>query len=336
MKPLDNVALVVVVLLAGAIAVPPSAWAYCINVTCGLDACQGESSCTIGEVNCEADRNGSPLCTLCGPGTIPPQCNAKRWPGSCAGFAVQEDGSAKLGLSSEEASTVIQKAFETWANIECPGGGKPGLHLYNLGTVPCAEATYYRDKGAGNASIVTFRDDKWEHNPRSGNDGVLALTTLTVDPRNGDALDADIEVNTLSNAFSLDQEPNTFDVQGVLTHEAGHFLGIAHSEHPDAVMRPGALAPESFGLRKLTSDDILAVCSLYPPDPQVGPACDPLTRNGFSPYCLDDQIEGDCSVALRPPGTQRRLVPSGLCIGLALLWTRRLRAAQRARRTTTQ
>jgi hypothetical protein len=53
----------------------------------------------------------------------------------------------------------------------------------------------------------------------------------------------------------------TFDLQAILTHEAGHFLGLAHATDTNAIMyayyQPGAI--------QLTSDDVDAICTVYPP-----------------------------------------------------------------------
>ncbi len=57
-----------------------------------------------------------------------------------------------------------------------------------------------------------------------------------------------------------------YDLASILTHEAGHFLGLAHSAETSAVM----YAHYHPGQNVLTPDDVGGICSIYPPD---------LTRN---------------------------------------------------------
>jgi hypothetical protein len=53
----------------------------------------------------------------------------------------------------------------------------------------------------------------------------------------------------------------SIDLRAVLTHEAGHFYGLAHATDTHAIMyafyQPGAIT--------LTSDDIAGVCAASPP-----------------------------------------------------------------------
>jgi hypothetical protein len=99
-----------------------------------------------------------------------------------------------------------------------------------------------------------------------------------------------------------------FDFASVVTHEMGHFLGLAHSGDPHATMY-ASYTPGSTAMRNLTPDDMSAICTVYAADgtravaTSVAPSgkltmdpCDPAPRHGFSPYCRTDcSADGDCA-----------------------------------------
>jgi hypothetical protein len=55
-----------------------------------------------------------------------------------------------------------------------------------------------------------------------------------------------------------------FDLQGVLTHEYGHALGLGHSTVPGATMAPSGISGQE-SLRSLAADDILGIQCIYGP-----------------------------------------------------------------------
>ncbi len=78
-----------------------------------------------------------------------------------------------------------------------------------------------------------------------------------------------------------------FDLQSIVTHETGHFQGLAHSGNPTAVMWP-EYNQGTTTLRTLTPDDEAAICAVYPASP-VNSDCDSTPRHGFSPLCAAQQ-----------------------------------------------
>ena len=68
------------------------------------------------------------------------------------------------------------------------------------------------------------------------------LTLVWHDPQSGEILDADIQINlhrglgTITACQEQCAGEHDVDLQNVLTHEAGHFLGLAHSQDHDATM----------------------------------------------------------------------------------------------------
>ncbi|OJT17914.1 hypothetical protein BO221_43780 [Archangium sp. Cb G35] len=84
----------------------------------------------------------------------------------------------------------------------------------------------------------------------------LGLTTVTFQMRSGEILDADVELNAV--AFASPSEVR--DLQGTVTHELGHALGLDHS--PDA---RSTMYPTSTPYQRLIDEGSrLAMCTIYP------------------------------------------------------------------------
>jgi hypothetical protein len=222
------------------------------------------------------------------------------------------------------ANAVVTKAFASWEEPACDPmtGGKPNIHVENLGSVEC-DLVQYNSKSA-NANIVVFRDQNWPHPTGPHN---IALTTVTYDVRTGEIYDADMEINTAGFGITTSDADVQTDLLSVVTHEAGHFIGLSHSLDSTATMWAN-YTTGNIGPRTLAVDDINAVCAVYPPiEPPIDKTtCNPIPRHGFSPACLSKQTEGDCSVG-KPVGSSDR--SSG---ALALATLMLMAGARRSRR----
>ncbi|AKJ00597.1 matrixin [Archangium gephyra] len=84
----------------------------------------------------------------------------------------------------------------------------------------------------------------------------LGLTTVTFQARSGEVLDADVELNAV--AFASPSEVR--DLQGTVTHELGHALGLDHSEDARSTMYPTSTPDQ----RLLDEGSRLAMCTIYP------------------------------------------------------------------------
>lgn len=118
-------------------------------------------------------------------------------------------------------------------------------------------------EGSGNAYSPEYVGSTDGHNTIGfwdlGAGGGVALATLW---SSGDRLvEFDIRLNTYQN-WATDGSANADDIQGVLTHEIGHGIGLAHSDVSAATMWPFT----SYGdtsWRTLETDDIMGITALY-------------------------------------------------------------------------
>lgn len=268
-----------------ALAASESAFAYCRTSTCGEDV--------VGSV--------------CVPATAADCGKPIFWPSPCVSFSAQTDGGPNVTRQQTESLTAT--AFAQWENADCGEGKHPRITVENLGPVTCNAIEYNAD-GANNNAII-FRSNGWPYAATNA----IALTTVTFNVESGEIRDADIELNATDLTFSTTDTDVQVDLQSILTHEAGHFLGLAHSPEPDATMRPD-YPQKSTILRDLAPDDVAGICALYPPGAVID-ECDPTPRGGLGDECnspVVTQDTGCCSVAV---GSENPLAPAAMFAGLA-------------------
>lgn len=241
------------------------------------------------KVKCEIDKN---LCVVSG--------TPLAWRSSCVGVTVQRLGSPGHGFSYDDIAGVVETAFGAWMHASC-GGKSPSINIELMGPVECGLSEYNSD--AGNANIVVFREGPW---PYIGAQNALGLTTTRFDTKTGDLWDADIELNGSDGNLSIGDPITGDDLLSVLTHEAGHFLGLSHSNNDSATMKPVYDAQrDGASFRSLSPDDEAGICAVYPPNRAVSTnSCE--NRHGFSGECGEDQPQKNeskgCSVAVTAPG----------------------------------
>jgi len=245
-------------LLLFSFALEGDASAFCRSTTCRTTATK----------ECETDENSCPTTG-----------SKLFWPTSCVSYATNKLGTQDLDPVDTRA--IIKKTFQAWSDVPCPAGGTASMTFQEREPVNCHKNEY--NKNGPNVNVVLFQDDDWKYR---GIDGTLAKTSVTYNDDTGEIYDADIEVNTANNTVTITDDPRKiqYDLQAILTHEVGHFIGIAHSPLPDAVMY-ASYNPGSTSQRKLTDDDIQAICDVYPP--HNGVACNTEPRGGFSGECSD-------------------------------------------------
>jgi len=197
-------------------------------------------------------------------------------------WVLNEDGAP--GLELEAVQQALRDSFAAWEGVECTD-----VRFIEQGLTSARAVGYDNDGGATN--LIVFRDELCEEVVEAGDpcwddfscgneygcwpfsSGVIAVTTTSYREDTGQIVDADIEFNAASFRFTTsDRRPCargetedcvSTDLANTATHEIGHVLGIDHSEVMGSTMFASAPLGET-SKRTLSSDDIDAVCTIYP------------------------------------------------------------------------
>lgn len=246
------------------------------------------------------------------------------WAGRCVGFSLNSSGSSHFPF--DQIETTAKASFSAWSAVSCSSGA-PSLQVSYLGPSTCGKVEFRGD--AGNVNVVVFRDASWpdDLDPQH----VIALTTVQYNTTTGELRGFDMEINTAKQNITIDGTGGSIALPGVLTHEAGHVLGFAHSTDKLATM----YERYSSTIGTLTTDDIGAMCTVYPPDgtrptgdgTKTALACDPTPPRGYVPDCTADTKSG-CSCAIvgaREERGGRSVAAPIVSVGLLFAFLRRRR-----------
>lgn len=278
-------------------AVAPDALAYCRTTTC-----QPEIDCIYDDDGCATV--GVPLF----------------WPTRCVSFTVHKGGSISRGISAKTTSLLARKAFRRWLNTDCDGD-PVALQAAYFGLSSCGEPEY--NQTSPNANVILFRDTDW---PYDNTFSTLAFTEVTFNTETGELYDADIEINSFAVRFTTGDDDVEVDLDSILTHEVGHFLGLDHTQNLQATMSP-VYENGDKSARTLSDDDIAGICEIYPLGRETT-ANDCIPRHGFSRLCEANASKG-CGVSRGAPPA------SGAWVGLfALTLLRPLGRRRRHARAT--
>lgn len=188
---------------------------------------------------CERNEEG---CIRTGPGL--------RWRSLPIAYRFSAAGTEKM--DEKAAREIVRKAFANWTSVECDGVRTSLSFIERVDS-----------RREGEPFTIHFRDDSWGHDD---GDESLALTNQRYGKLTGFIEYADIEVNTAEARFALGPKDDGIDLETVLTHEIGHYIGLAHSNVPGSIMGPRYCQDGSqCGEAHLSDDDVEAVCMLYPP-----------------------------------------------------------------------
>ncbi len=148
----------------------------------------------------------------------------------------------------------IDESFRTWRNVQ-----DIIVEFLPLG---CTSKSLSQNDGVNSVLYIT---QNWQFDP-----SFIAITRnyyiAGTGGRAGMILDSDIMLNAQNHSFTTTNEPGSFDVQDIVTHEAGHFLGLGHDTvppiDPDATMFAAA-APNETIKRTLHADDLAGIHAGY-------------------------------------------------------------------------
>jgi len=123
----------------------------------------------------------------------------------------------------------------------------------------------------GNVNLIVLQTATWDHSSIA-----LGVTTPVFEAATGEIVTADMELNGVGGKRWMTGEttdPDAYDVQNVVTHEAGHFLGLDHppcfsdgSYLPECARATmfASSAPGERQKRELADDDVAAIAAAYP------------------------------------------------------------------------
>ena len=197
------------------------------------------------------------------------------WPTPCVTYMLNERGSKDVDRIEFLKST-IKSSFIVWNQPSC------GNIQFRFGGISCAELTgapvapkgQFVPPPENDENLIIWREESWDKAS-----AIVAHTALTYDPSDGVIYNADIEFNAVDHTFELltpemvanpksdwladGSMSGPYDVQNILTHEIGHFLGLHHEETiVEATMFPTGEALELLK-RDLHPDDVNGLCYLY-------------------------------------------------------------------------
>jgi Matrixin len=184
-----------------------------------------------------------------------------------------------------EIEQVIMQSLAAWTGVS-------GTTLLPGSLAPLTRTATQNACGADGVNSICFDQTDGAFTP-----GVLAFTrVITSDvigqqvgtgaagTQVGQILDADIYFSpgnaqvTFATPLALPASPQAYDLESLLTHELGHFLGFSHSAIWSAVMYPYAPAPGTFAGPRPTAqqpdaplgeDDRTGLRVLYPDSADV-------------------------------------------------------------------
>lgn len=93
--------------------------------------------------------------------------------------------------------------------------------------------------------------------------GIIGVTPIAYFVSSGRIIDADILLNGRDYVWSTDLSAGTYDVQAIVSHEVGHFIGLDHSPSMGCTMWPYA-DPQQSRQRFLSSDDHAGAAAVQP------------------------------------------------------------------------
>lgn len=201
---------------------------------------------------------------------------------SCLSYTVARGNASAFRLTDDDFAALVAEAFARWTNVDCGGGSRPGVVVQSAGLVTARSPYFCADPERN--SNTWFLTRPWTHDA-----AMLGYETSSSSTVTGEVFDADVDLNVDKLVRDFSAQDLRAVLLAVATHEAGHFLGLAHSADESALMFE-AYSPLSLAQRTLTQDDIDGICALYPPSSAP--------TNCATPSVPDGSLDGSaCALA---------------------------------------
>ncbi len=204
-----------------------------------------------------------------------PEGTPLAWPSMPVTYELEQEASSQVTFA--DATAILDRSFAKWSAVQCSPTAPtdhPGITFRNTGPTDSGYANCEGGPCGFTAQtaphVILFRDQGWPYTDPSN---TLALTTVTYGVETGHIFAADTEINSAPGhvlSTTIPPPSGAYSLEAIVTHESGHFIGLAHSQFDTAVMyafyQPDAVT--------LTADDVAGVCAAYPPPgPSKGCSC---------------------------------------------------------------
>jgi hypothetical protein len=190
------------------------------------------------------------------------------WRRNCMTYQFDRNVFTRVPMGEAFVRNTFATSFQTWADVRCGTSGTPFLVSQAMAITSATDAEFLYDQP--NESVVLVRTENEWMSLDDHDELALALTLIWHDKKSGEILDVDMELNggagTFTDCRAMRCNSKSIDLQNTVTHEAGHLLGLGHTDVRGATMQPSTTMSPEIEKRDLAPDDIAGYCSLDLPE----------------------------------------------------------------------